>query len=183
MQATQAVKINEAPESGSETEDDTKPEYQYEYGEEDESVESSPKRKVAPKKSKSAARNQRRREREKIRRDQAKKHAKDRLDTSHANMRLGNGASRNTRQKPRPPSVEILSDEETHAKPRSVSPKTTSELTQEWKNKPWKKHIKKEVKIRSWEDQEPEEEPDHEVEEEDVQDTKVPKIKKKNQRQ
>ena len=98
-------------------------------------------------------------------------------------MRLGNGASKNTRQKPRTPSTEILSDEEARAKPQSVSPNSTSELTREWKNKPWRKHIKKEVKIRRSEDQESEEEQDHEVEEEDVQDTKVPKNKKKNQRQ
>ena len=51
----------------------------------------------------------------------------------------------NTCQKPRTQSTEVLSDEDVHAGPRPVSPKSTSELTREWKNKPWRKHIKKEV--------------------------------------
>ena len=141
-----------------------------------ESVESSPKREVFIKKSKSAARNQRRRYRAKVTRNQAKKHVKERLDADHPKMRLGKGASKNTRQKPRTPSTEILSDDDARAKPRSVSPKSTSEMTREWKKKPWRQHIKKEVKVRGWESQESEEE-------EDVQDTKVPKNKKKNRRQ
>ena len=89
----------EVPESGSEIEVDTEPEYQHEYGEGDESVESSPKRKIVLKKSKSAARNQRRRDRAKVKRNQTKKHVKERLDADHVKMRLGKGASKNTRQK------------------------------------------------------------------------------------
>ena len=53
----------EVPGPGPESEVDTEPEIQYEYGEEDESVESSPPR-VFRKKSKTAARNQQRRNRE-----------------------------------------------------------------------------------------------------------------------
>ena len=146
-------------------------------------MESSPKREVILKKSKSAARNQRRRDRAKVRRNQTKKHVKERLDADHVKMRLGKGASKNTRQKPRTPSTEILSDDDARAKPRTISPKSTSELTRKWENKPWRKHITKGVKVRGWEDQESEEEQDHEAEEEDAQDTKVPKNKKKNQRQ
>ena len=88
-------------------------------------------------------------------------------------MRLG---KKNTRQKPRTSSTEILSDVDARAKPRSVSPKNTTEMTQLWKKKPWGQHIKKDVATRGWESQES-------VEEEDAQDTKVSKNKKKNRRQ
>ena len=98
-------------------------------------------------------------------------------------MRLGKDAPKKTRQKSRTPSTEIPSDEDARAASRTVSPKSTSELTREWKNKPWKKNTKKEVKVRGWEEQESEEEINVDVEEEDVQDTKVSKNKKKNQRQ
>ena len=134
------------PESGSEIKVDTDQEYQNEYSEDDESVEPSPEREVFIKNSKSADRNRRRRYRRKVMRDQEKKHATERIDATHPKMRLGKGATKNTRQKPRTPSTEILSDDDARAKPRSVSPKTTAE-------------------------------------EEDVQDTKVPKNKKKNRRQ
>ena len=109
-------------------------------------------------------------------RDQEKKHATERIDATHPKMRLGKGATKNTRQKPRTSSTEILSDDDARAKPRSVSPKTTAEMTHLWKKKPWGKHNKKEAATRGWESQES-------VEEEDVQDTKVPKNKKKNRRQ
>ena len=173
------------PGPGPESEDGTEPEIQYKDGEEDESVESSPQREVVYRKTRASTRNQRRRNRVKIQRDQAEKHVKERLDTKHVKMRLGKGASRNTHQKPRTPSTEILSDEDAQAKPQTVSPKSTSMLTRHWKKQPWKKQIKKEVKVRGWEEQESaEEEPtysDHE-EEEDEQDNKVSK-NKKNQRQ
>jgi hypothetical protein len=60
-------------------------------------------------------------------RDQEKKHATERIDATHPKMRLGKGATKNTRQKPRTPSTEILSDDDARAKPRQVSPKTTAE--------------------------------------------------------
>ena len=146
-----------------------------EYGEDDESVESSPKREVFIRKSKSQRRNQRRRYRTRVTRNQANIHVKERLDASHPKMRLGKGAPKNTRQKSRTPSTEILSDDDARAKPRSVSPGTTAEMTNEWKKKPWRQHIERDVKVRGWESQESEEE-------EDVQDTKVPKNNKKNRR-
>ena len=166
------------PESRSEIEVDTDQEYQNEYSEDDDSVEPSPEREVFFKNSKSADRNRRRRHRRKVMRDQEKKHATERIDATHPKMRLWDkGATKNPRQKPRTPSTEILSDDDARAKPRSVSPKTSTEMTQLWKKKkPWGKHIKKEAATRGWESQES-------VEEEDVQDTKVPKTKKKNRRQ
>ena len=48
-------------------------------------------------------------------------------------------------------------------------------MTDEYEKKPWQKHIKKGVKTRGWESQESEEE-------DDAQDTKVPKNNPKNQR-
>ena len=139
------------PDSGSEFEIDTDQEYQNEYSEDDESVEPSPEREVFIKKSKSAERNRPRRNRKKVTRDQEKKHVTERLDANHPKMRLGKGATKNTQQKPRTSSTEILSDDDDRAKPRSVNPKTRRGR------------------------QEP-------VEEEDAQDTKVPKNKKKNRR-
>ena len=120
----------EVPESGSEIEVDTDQEYRNEYSEEDESVEPSPEREVFIKNSKSADRNRRRRYRRKVMRDQEKKHATERIDATHPKMKLGKGATKNTRQKSRTSLTEILTDDD-----------------------------------------------------EDVQDTKVPKNKKKNRRQ
>ena len=165
----------EVPGPGPESEEGTEPEIQYEDGEEDKSVESSPQREVVYRKTRASTRNERRRNRMKIQRDQAEKHVKERLDNKHVKMRLGKGASRNTHQKPRTPSTSIPSDEDA---PRMVSPKSTAMLTKHWWKQPWKNQIKKEVKVRGWEDQESaEEEPtysDHE-EEEDEQDNKVSK--------
>jgi hypothetical protein len=123
------------PESGSEIEVDTDQEYQNEYSEDDDSVDPSPEREVFFKNSKSADRNRRRRYRRKVIRDQEKKHATERIDATHPKMRLGKGATKNTQQKPRTPSTEILSDDDARAKPRSVSPKTTAETTHLWKKK------------------------------------------------
>ena len=102
-------------------------------------------------------------------------------------MRLGSGSSKNARQKSRTPSTEILSDEYSRAEPRTetqtISPKSTSMLTKNWKKQPWKSHIQKEVKVREQkDDQESEEQSNSEYEEADDQDNKVPK-NKKNQRQ
>ena len=91
----------EVPEPESEIEIGTEQEYQNEYGEDDDSVESSPKREVFIKKSKSQRRNQRRRYRTRVTRNQANIHVKERLDASHPKMRLGKGAPKNTRQKSR----------------------------------------------------------------------------------
>ena len=73
----------------------------------------------------------------KIRRDQAEKPIHERIDNNHVKMRLGSGLSKNTRQKSRTPSTEILSDEYSRAEPRNetqtISPKSTSMLTKNWK--------------------------------------------------
>merc|ERR1712051_1014561 len=79
----------------------------------DESEEPTPEREVfITKPSKSASRNKRRRKRIKTERDQDRKHVTERIDASHPKMRIGKGASRNTRQNPRTPSTEIVSNEE-----------------------------------------------------------------------
>ena len=150
----------EVPDSGSEIEIDTNQEYQNEYSEDDESVEPSPEREVFIKKSKFADRNRRRRNRRKVTRDQEKKHVTERIDANHPKMRLGKGATKNTRQKPRTSSTEILSDDDARAKPRLVSPETRRER--------FHSILRERQESR---------------EEEDVQDTKVPKNKKKNRRQ
>ena len=124
----------------------------------------------------------------KIRRDQAEKPVHERIDNKHVKMRLGEGASRNTRQKPSTPLTEILSDEDSRAGPRArtrtISPKSTSMLDRHWKKQPWKNYIKKEnrVQVRDEKDQESEEPTNSEYEEEDDRDYKVSK-NKKNQRQ
>ena len=103
-------------------------------------------------------------------------------------MRLGSGSSKNARQKSRTPSTEILSDEYSRAEPwaetRTVSPKSTSMLTKNWKKQSWKNYIQKEVKVREEEDDQGSEEPSNSEyeEDDDDQDNKVSK-NKKNQRQ
>ena len=120
----------------------------------------------------------------KIRRHQAEKPVHERIDNKHIKMRLGGGASRNTRQKPSVPSTEILSDEDSRAEPRAetrtISPKSTSMLARHWKKQPWKNYINKEnkVRVRDEEDQESEEPTNSEYEEDDDQDNKVSKNKK-----
>ena len=150
----------EVPDSGSEIEIDDDQEFEYEYSKDDESAEPSPEREVFIKKSRSADRNRRRRYRRKVARDQEKKHVTERIDATHPKMRLGKGATKNTRQKPRTSSTEILSDDDARAKPRLVNPKTRRERF---------------LSIRK--------ERQESREEEDVQDTKVPKNKKKSRRQ
>ena len=110
----------EMPESGSEIEVDTDQEYRNEYSEEDESEEPSPEREVFIKKLKSADRNKRWRYRRKVTRDQEKKHVTERIDATHPKMRLGKGATKNTRQKARTPSTEILSNDEEDAQDTNV---------------------------------------------------------------
>ena len=102
----------EAPEPGPETEEDTNEDHQNVYSEVDEPEEPQPEREVFIKKSKSAARNKRRRHRIKTVRDQDRKHVTERIDASHPKMRICKGATRNTRQNPRTPSAEIVSNEE-----------------------------------------------------------------------
>ena len=102
----------EVPESDQEHRDECGVEEEEE--EEDESVELSPEREVIIKKSKTADRNRRRRCQRKLTRDQGRKHVTERIDTTHPKMRLGKEGSKNTRQRPRTPSADILSldDEE-----------------------------------------------------------------------
>ena len=103
----------EEPEPCPETEEDTDEDHRTVYSEVDEPKEPTPEREVFIKKpSKSAARNKRRRHRIKTVRDQDRKHVTERIDASHPKMKVGKGATRNTRQNPRTPSAEIVSNEE-----------------------------------------------------------------------
>ena len=114
----------------------------------------------------------------KRKRDQAQKSVHERIDDKHVKMRLGRGAKKDARKRPRTPPTDMTSNDDAPNKPRTVSPKYTS--MQERNYQVAQGNLKKKtnrVKTRTEEEYNSEEQTNSENEEEE-RDTKVPKTGK-----
>ena len=115
--------------------------------------------------------------------DQAQKTVHERIDATHVKMRLGRGAKKDARKRPRTPSTEMTSNDDVPNKPRTVSPRRTSMLEQNYRS--CKRNFNKKtnkVKTRRGEENDSEEPTNSELEKIEEQDSKVSKNKKNNRK-
>ena len=109
---------------------------------------------------------------------QAQKSVHERIDDTHVKMRLGKGAKKDARKRPRTPSTDLTSNDDAPNKPRTVSPKYTSMKERNYRVVQGNSKKKtNRVKTRTKEEYNSEEQTNSENEEEE-RDTKVPKTGK-----